>query len=60
MEQKLFLSVNEVIKVTGLGRTNIYALIKKGDLKAVKIGDRTMFRPDDLAEFAASRPVYAA
>jgi excisionase family DNA binding protein len=60
VEQKLFLSVNEVIKVTGLGRTNIYALINKGELKAVKIGDRTMFRPADLAEFAASRPVYAA
>ena len=38
MDNKVFITVKEVINATGIGRTNILALMKAGKLKAMKIG----------------------
>lgn len=51
MQDKLLLSVDEVVRATGLGRTTIYALFKAGKLDPVKIGTRTFVRADALRAF---------
>lgn len=59
MDDKVFLTVDEVVAATGIGRTKVFALMRSGDLKSVKIGRRTLIKPDDLKLFAstcASRP----
>jgi excisionase family DNA binding protein len=44
-------TVPEVMELTRMGRTAIYAHIKQGTLKCVRIGGRTLFREDQIAEF---------
>ena len=54
MESKLLLSVVEAAPVIGVGRSTVFSLIKSGKLRAVKIGGRTLIRPDDLRAFVDS------
>lgn len=42
--QPLAISITETAKVTGLGRTSIYELIKNGRLDTVKIGRRHLVK----------------
>ena len=51
MNDKFLLSVDDVIKGLGLGRTSVFALFKSGELKTVRIGRRTFVRPEDLNDF---------
>ena len=44
-------SVRETVDVLSLGRTSIYAAIKRGDLHQVKCGHKTLLLADDLAAF---------
>jgi excisionase family DNA binding protein len=46
--EKLAYTIAEVVAVSGLGRTTIYELIKRGELPRVKIGSRTVIRRSDL------------
>ncbi len=41
------LSVSEAAKYVGLGRTNLYELIRCGELPVVRIGGRTLVRRAD-------------
>jgi excisionase family DNA binding protein len=56
----LSLSIEETSAVTGLGRTKLYQLINSGDLKARKLGKRTIVLKDDLDAFLASLEAYPA
>ncbi len=40
--QPIAYRINDFSKVSGLGRTSIYELIKTGELKAVKVAGRTL------------------
>lgn len=44
-------SVDEVCKITGLGRTKIYEAMKNGLLPAKKFGKRTIILKVDLDDF---------
>ena len=44
-------SVREALDVLSLGRTSLYAAVKRGDLHPAKCGRKTLFLADDLAAF---------
>jgi len=46
-----FLTLKHVIELTTLGKTTIYAQIKAGKLRSIKMGKRTMFLEADVAGF---------
>jgi excisionase family DNA binding protein len=51
-------SINQACSHIGLGRTKIYQLIKTGNLKARKIGARTIILESDLNDFLKSLAPY--
>lgn len=57
---QLSLSVEEARSATGLGRTKLYQLINSGELKARKIGKRTIILKDDLEDFLNNLQSYAS
>ncbi len=46
-------SVRETLDLLSLGRTSVYAAVKRGDLHPAKCGRKTLFLADDLAAFLA-------
>ena len=53
------LTVAEVCDEYGVGRTLLYELLNKGELRALKIGKRaTRFRREDVERWINSRPLY--
>lgn len=48
MNAKITYTMKEATAATGISRTTLYALIKAGDLRPVKIGSRTLLRHADL------------
>ena len=49
----LLLSIPEVQRLTGLGRSNIYKLMDSGKIESVKIGKRRMIPYDALKTWLA-------
>ena len=50
---KVAYAVDETLKLLSIGRTALYAAVKRGDLKRVKFGKKTLFYAADLAAFLA-------
>jgi Helix-turn-helix domain len=44
-------AVGETLDLLSIGRTSLYAAVKRGDLKPVKFGKKTLFYAADLASF---------
>jgi excisionase family DNA binding protein len=44
-------SVKETLELLSIGRTSLYALVKQGDLKAVKFGRKTLIYAVEIAAF---------
>jgi hypothetical protein len=44
-------AVGETLDLLSIGRTSLYAAVKRGDLKRVKFGNKTLFYAADLASF---------
>jgi len=42
-------SVNETLAMLSIGRTQLYSLVKSGELPVVKLGKKTLFYASDLA-----------
>jgi excisionase family DNA binding protein len=51
---RLLHPVQEAWEIIGIGRTMLYELIAKGEIKTVKIGRRTLIAHDELARYVAS------
>ncbi|MGJ8558940.1 MAG: helix-turn-helix domain-containing protein [Litorimonas sp.] len=56
MSKKLAVTVKEAGQILSLGRSSIYRLIGRGDLKPRKIGKRTVILVSDLEAFVSSLP----
>lgn len=54
------LTIPEVGKVIKAGRTYLYALINRGDIKAVKIGRKTLVPRSAVEAYIAALPSYKA
>lgn len=52
----LAFTVAEAVRVSGLGRSTIYALCAEGKLRRRCCGRRTLIMADDLRAFLASLP----
>jgi len=46
-------AVGETLELLSIGRTSLYAAVKRGDLKHVKFGKKTLFYAAELAAFLA-------
>lgn len=53
-EPELAVSPAEAARRSGLGRTTIFAAIKDGDLKSIKIGARRLIMVDSLKTWLTS------
>ncbi len=51
---KIFYNVPEVACALGIGRTTVYELMKSGELKSAKIGDRRVISVASVQSFAQS------
>jgi excisionase family DNA binding protein len=51
---KAVYSVNETLTVLSIGRTSLYKLVQRGDLKPAKLGRKTLFYAADLAALLSS------
>jgi excisionase family DNA binding protein len=50
------MTIADVTRRTGIGRTSIFDAIRHGRLRAIKAGARTLVKADDLAAFLDSLP----
>jgi hypothetical protein len=50
---KVAYAVGEILGLLSIGRTALYAAVKRGDLKRVKFGKKTLFYAADLVAFLA-------
>jgi excisionase family DNA binding protein len=56
MSTKYSYTVPEVLRITGIGRTTLYAEISADRLRAVKLGRRTLILAEDLQRWLAALP----
>jgi hypothetical protein len=56
-ENPLAHTIETASRISTCGRTSLYAAIKAGDLKARKIGRRTVILHADLRDWLASLPM---
>ena len=42
-------SVNQTLNILSIGRTSLYALVKRGDLTPLKIGKKTLFTAENIS-----------
>lgn len=49
---KLLLSITEAADALSIGRTKLYDLIARGDIRVVKVDARTLVPVDALREYA--------
>ncbi|MBB5373785.1 helix-turn-helix domain-containing protein [Acidocella aromatica] len=52
------ISVNSAAKALGIGRSSIYALIKGGQLEAIKIGRRTLLTTASIKRLVQAAPMH--
>ncbi len=50
-EPAMLFAIAEAATILGIGRTNVYALLKRGELRSVKIGGRRLIPRQALEDF---------
>lgn len=53
-------SVPDTCRVAGIGKTKVYELLGAGQLRAVKIGAKTLILADSVRDYFASLPTLPA
>ena len=49
--QPIAVSPNEAARLSGVGRTTLYAALSSGDLKSIKIGTRRLIMVDAIRDW---------
>jgi excisionase family DNA binding protein len=49
--QNLALSIEEAQRISGIGKTKLYSLLKSGAIPAKKLGKKTLILRSDLCNF---------
>jgi excisionase family DNA binding protein len=49
--QKTAYGITETVELLSIGRSSLYALIRRGELEPVKVGKKTLFLAPDLTRF---------
>ena len=57
-DPRLSYSIREIVSNNPVGRTAVYEALNRGDLKARKMGRRTVILRTDLEQWLASLPFY--
>jgi len=52
-EPAMLFAIHEAADILGIGRTNVYALLKTGKLQSVRIGGRRLIPRTALEQFVA-------
>ncbi|WP_373084892.1 helix-turn-helix domain-containing protein [Sneathiella sp.] len=60
MNFPITLQIPEAVRASGISRSCLYEALKRGDLRAVKAGRRTLIPVADLQEYLANLPQYRA
>lgn len=55
MTDNRFIGLSRVIYITSLKKTAIYELIKKGELKPIKLGRKTVFLESEVINWVESK-----
>ncbi len=55
-EEKFAFGIVDAARVAGIGRSTLYEALAAGELKAVKLGRRTLIPADELRRFIAALP----
>ncbi len=53
LKEKEFLSISETCKLLGVSRRTIYRIIKRSELKASKVGKRTIIKRSEIDKLLA-------
>jgi len=54
MERKIAVSINKAAEICSVGKSTIYRLIDRGELKRKKLGSRSLILVADLEEYISS------
>jgi excisionase family DNA binding protein len=58
MENIIAMDIQTAVKLSGISRTILYEALKRGDLKAKKLGKRTLILRADLENYILSLEEY--
>lgn len=58
--ERLAFGVTEAAQVAGIGRSTLYAAMADGQLRAVKLGKRTLIPAEELRRFLGALPAAKA
>ncbi|MCW6512128.1 helix-turn-helix domain-containing protein [Lichenifustis flavocetrariae] len=53
-EERLTCTVRDALEATSIGRTTLYGLIKRGQIKTAKLGTRTLIDVKSLKELTSN------
>lgn len=58
MSEPQAVSISQAQAIIGLGKTKIYELLKNGEIRAVKCGNRTLILKSELQDFLENLKPY--
>jgi excisionase family DNA binding protein len=55
----LALTISDAVKFSGVSRTKLYGALSRGELAAIKVGNRTLIPSDAIKAWLARMPAYS-